>query len=458
MIVIHIGTGKTGSTAIQNILTNNRDFLEKKGWLYPKEIGDQGRGHSRLYEDMKKNNFGILKELENEVKKSYLDNLLLSCEGFFKLDEKQISQFVSLLDSLNKGEIKIILYFRRQDERAESSILEAIKQGNINALKNYNFKNDSRNDYYAIVRKWKKFIKKENIIIRPYGKQFLPNKYSLYEGFFNYVFNIDFKDVKNELIIHEGDANPSLDAVSGFVADFFGYMIDDNNKRKVLVSQLLAIQYKYGKSKTYLFGRAERNRILSFYAEDNRALIEEYNVTKKLFELDDNDYNKPTEAEIIERLSIVYKRKNYLMLLEDWYGKNNLLSYKNANKRVFIQGFYNPDKYGVWTKGDKISKLAFLVYRGMYNVNKYINLLVKSKYIERSSTVSFMKIGDGEWMELKKNDQYKISTEEIKKDGGVVFVELKHKNTITSNKLDAKSNNARVMGCYLKSITFEEII
>ncbi len=255
-------------------------------------------------------------------------------------------------------------------------------------------------------------------------------------------------------MIPQKDPNPSLDAVSGYVADFIDRVIKDESK-DIFISQLLAIQNRYGKTKSYLFDTSERKSILSLYKKGNEALIKEYNVPKELFEMDDNKYEKPTEAEIAARLLVVYKRRDYLLPLENWHEKQNLLSDNNINKRVMIQGFYKSDKHGIWTKGNEISKLAFLISRNLYNANEHIKLIIKCNYVAKSDTVSFMRIGKEDWIELSNDDQYKISTEEIRKDGGVAFLEFKHKNTISPKELNANSNDSRIMGCRIKSIYFE---
>ncbi len=317
----------------------------------------------------------------------------------------------------------------------------------------YNFQLESI-DYYSIIEKWNKFIKKANIIIRPYSKQFLPNKYSLYEDFFKYVYDMDFNEIKKKLTIPEKDPNPSLDAVSGLVANYYAQIIKDVS-RDTLISQLIAIQNRHGVSKTYLFDAAERKSILSPHRKGNKALVKEYKVPFELFEIENKEYDKPSEAEIAERLSHLYRRADYLLPLSYWNGKGHLRSLADQNKIIFVNGFHQVQKRVVWTKGNEVSKLAFLAWRDFYNSCNHLRVSIKSAYLPKSETVSFMRIGDGEWMRLTGNNHYEISTEEVRRDGGVVFVEFKHTNATSPKKLGI-SADARVFGCRIEAINFEK--
>ena len=454
MVVLHIGTDKTGSTAIQKLISSNRKWLEAMGWFYPKKVGNFGYGHERLSIDLEKNKYDVLQELKNELQASSLENTLLSYEVFYNLKEEQIKKLLSAFNSTDKNNIKIIIYLRRQDEKKESGVLQHIKAGFLNQYNQYDYKYESMLDYYPIIEKWSKFINKENIIIRPYGKEFLPDKYSLYEDFFKYALNIDFSEIKDKLVIPEKDPNPSIDAVSGLVANFFSKTIKGELKN-TLISQMFSFQNRYGKSKANLFNTSERKKILSLYKEGNKLLVSEYNIPDKLFKIDDKSFSKPSDAEITERLSYLYKRINYLLPLNIWAGKGHLQQQVNQNKILLINGFYGIQENVLYTKGNESSKFTFLVLRHLYNSDKHLNLNIKCTYLSGSNTVSYMKIGNGEWIKLSNDNQYSIPTKDIREDGGVVFVELKHTNAISPKNLNGSDDN-RIIGCLISSISLTE--
>ncbi len=457
MIVLHIGTDETGSTAIQKLISINRQVFEKKGWLYPKKIGENGHRQWKLYDKLKKNEFDILEELKKEVEESGLSNVLLSYEEYYKLEEEQIAKLLALLGSLNKGEVKILIYLRRQDDMQESSILQSMKTGKRKELELSDIALNPAFDYYSIIKKWEKFIKKENIIIRPYGKEFLPNTYSLYEDFFYHSMGIDYNEIKEDLITSDKDPNPSLDAVSAHIIDFFANFLQEDYK-DIAITQLLAVQNKLGVTKSYLFDKSERNNILSLYKKGNKLLIDEYGIPESLFALEMKEYSKPAEKEIAKRFSCFYERKKYLLPLTNWNGKDGFISNIDNHKIVLWEGFHKPENWGVWTKGDEISKMAFWVSRDYYYANRYLDIKVSSRYIPDSNTLSFIRIGENDWMQLKGEDKYRVSTKEIRKDGGVVFVEFRHENAVSPSIFIKESKDTRVIGCGIKALELEEII
>lgn len=459
MVIVHIGTDKTGSTAIQKLINSNRDVLEAKDWVYPTKTWNLEHNHTKISIALGQNEFEILQKLREEIEASGRNNVLLSFEGFYTLNEEQISAFVSALQSLNRGEVKIIIYLRRQDDKIESGILQNIKSGDSRVLdlERYYSQIEPATDYRSIVEKWRKFIKKENIIIRPYGKEFLPHKHSLYDDFFHYALNLDFSEVKESMLLPKKDPNPSLDAVSGYIADFFAKMIKDDFN-DALISQLLAIQNRYGVSKTYLFDKEERDRILSLYKEGNDALVKAYQVTEALFAPGEKAYHKPAESEIVERLSYLYQRQAFLQPLSHWSGYGGLKGCVDTRQIALVNGFYDVQEQGVWTNGFEVAELSFLIWRDFYNSDNSFDVIVKSSYLPGSDTVSFMKIGDGEWMALTGVDRYRISSEEVRRNGGVVVVEFKHDQAASPKELNnGDSNDNRVLGCWIKAVNFQVI-
>jgi hypothetical protein len=88
--LLHCGTFKTGSTAIQNTAWYNRDALQRNGVIYPKsgidtragkEDGEIGYRHSRfVYEYGKETYRSVLASLDHETKGAKDQTLFLSAE------------------------------------------------------------------------------------------------------------------------------------------------------------------------------------------------------------------------------------------------------------------------------------------------------------------------------------------------------------------------------------------
>lgn len=191
-IYFHIGAGKTGTSAIQAFLDNNRKILaEKYNFLYPSEKAP--------YDEGKLFNHAPILDIENgattENFKSYLYNLfqsrniddyktlLFSWEG---TSEHQAKLIYDALTDLGKS-FKVIIYIRRQDAWLESAWKQwGHKATNLADI--VHFAERKTIDWFDILTSWANIVGKENIILKVYEKAALPN--GLIHDFLS-IFNID---------------------------------------------------------------------------------------------------------------------------------------------------------------------------------------------------------------------------------------------------------------------------
>ncbi len=135
---LHIGTGKTGTTAIQSFCVENRKELERSGVYYP-SLGIRGVGHhyfGHLWGTGWFDDEG-LKEFKREhswkelraMFDSRSDNMLISTESLtaaFAQKEESLEEVHAAFDGVD---IKVIVYLRRQDSHLESWFNTRIKSG-----------------------------------------------------------------------------------------------------------------------------------------------------------------------------------------------------------------------------------------------------------------------------------------------------------------------------------------
>ncbi|NEQ76623.1 MAG: hypothetical protein F6K23_28455 [Okeania sp. SIO2C9] len=187
-VYLHIGLNKVGSTSLQNFLSKNRDILLSHGYLYPiTGTLDNKRTHHNLAwsfpNHFQKYNpqLGTWDDLFEEINSSIADKIIISSEFFNTLNESQISQ---LKLQLNKFKIvKIIVYIRRQDIRIKSMYKQGIKANGFSEKIEKRldiFK--SKNDYYKLLKPWRKAFGLENIILKNFD-QITKSKNNLYYDF-----------------------------------------------------------------------------------------------------------------------------------------------------------------------------------------------------------------------------------------------------------------------------------
>jgi hypothetical protein len=116
--VIHIGTPKTGSKALQRILANGRlnDHV-----AYP-DAGRQGAWHEPLYYDLVNGDSSKIEASVDFWRRQAVSFGVFSCEVFYDLPADAITRFHSVLDGA-----KIVLFLRRQDDFANSFLNQLVK-------------------------------------------------------------------------------------------------------------------------------------------------------------------------------------------------------------------------------------------------------------------------------------------------------------------------------------------
>lgn len=167
-IFLHIGTHKTGSTAIQTFLTKNRDVLKKRGVIYPVNacpdiakfghhmlpwafVKDEGfvprlYGEKLSSEDKRELVQGVLSEAKlNDV-------IILSSEEFSTLTFEEVKELKSYFKDYD---VEVIVYLRRQDKYLESAYKTSVLSGSVNKNITDFCENQRLNlNYLSLVEMW----------------------------------------------------------------------------------------------------------------------------------------------------------------------------------------------------------------------------------------------------------------------------------------------------------------
>jgi hypothetical protein len=139
-IILHIGPDKTGSTAIQRFLAGNVDLLESFGVLYSGGNGHNDKGLTLAFSKARRSQIsrnsgrqseryhGYLKNLQQRVKSSSADHLILSHEGLIHLTVAELLMLQEFLKGLTERVI-VVLYARDPFSYALSAMSQRVKMG-----------------------------------------------------------------------------------------------------------------------------------------------------------------------------------------------------------------------------------------------------------------------------------------------------------------------------------------
>jgi len=179
-LVLHIGAGKCGSSAVQAFLSKNHKELLKRGILIPDgkcDLTDTVVGNQIwfLQDGVKKPDFDKviqrrMKKLHLHMGENNLDTVVLSAENMINSDG-----FHSLFANLESiFDIRVVAYVRRQDDYHISAWQQwYLKQ--FESFEEYVDKRVDLADWHLALDVWATQYGRENIVVRVYEKEKLVN-------------------------------------------------------------------------------------------------------------------------------------------------------------------------------------------------------------------------------------------------------------------------------------------
>lgn len=179
-LYLHIGTPKTGTTAIQNFLNDNKGILQKLGFCYPmfdvqyKVQRKVRNGHWLIANSVTPEEYEACMKRLCAVSKNY-SKIILTDEGLWNRGGPDAEFWKKLKQTMDahKVQIKVIVYLRRQDDYVFSYWAQKVKgvqRFNIlfdDYLYSGSYKQNHVN-YLEILNTIASVIGTENVIVRAY--------------------------------------------------------------------------------------------------------------------------------------------------------------------------------------------------------------------------------------------------------------------------------------------------
>ncbi len=209
-VFLHIGTQKTGTTALQSFLRENDERLEKNGYSYPlmklnlSSIYRDRNAHFLIYKSLLEDKAEKKREEQEIWEKGFQiigklaetsQNIVLSDELVWHHGNHRKNFWADLVEEFRKVncEVKVIVYLRRQDLLVQSLWNQSIK-GAPRIHKSFQecMKTDHFRyyplDYYRQLMKIAEQVNKENMIVRIYEKdQYEGTDRSIYSDFLHNI-------------------------------------------------------------------------------------------------------------------------------------------------------------------------------------------------------------------------------------------------------------------------------
>lgn len=271
-LIIHAGLHKTGTSAIQSYLANNRELLGENSIFYPPTHTFEA--HHGLASRLKSNTFSLEDKIK-DVNRTLVtfsemtdcDTILLSSEMFSESVDPRSFKYTREIFS----DIEFIFYIRRQDELLESAYNQQVKQNHETRL---------ITDYtpyftniHAHLEWFKDSIPDSIINAHIYDKAYLLNN-DVVDDFFINILNIPKPIISKSNI--DNLINKSLSPVACLIMTKINQSkVDDKTRMDImnfLMDELPVNQFSNFK----LFSDDYEEKLFNSLLESNKIIDEDY--------------------------------------------------------------------------------------------------------------------------------------------------------------------------------------
>jgi hypothetical protein len=212
-LVLHIGSGKTGTSSIQRFLQSNRARLAELGCLYPQTPGrrrhaqlsmfvrpDQALGeippwNSERWSSPAKFRKAFRRRLLREIDESGMSHVLLSDEALYGSPNEALRRLRQFTDRIAR-DLRLVVYLRRQDDHLVSRYQQVVKVGETRRLAERaphvaspeqrtswaDRQGANTYDYYGRLRTWQQLLEPDEFVVRRFDPASLIEG-SLYQDF-----------------------------------------------------------------------------------------------------------------------------------------------------------------------------------------------------------------------------------------------------------------------------------
>ncbi|MCK4789292.1 MAG: hypothetical protein KAV87_36455, partial [Desulfobacteraceae bacterium] len=277
-LYLHIGTHKTGTSAIQSALISNAKRLKREGiihispWPFAKNMNITFLNSPPDVNAVQEFRTYLLSKKRRYSKKQ---KFVMSYEGFSGsiIDGYANSSIIAeVMRKITNGfNVSIIIYLRRQDNFIESAYVQFIQKGESWSFSEFKEKFDQTAfNWLSLVENYARYVGSKNIIVRPYDNEFLTSQGGLLQDFANIIGSESLKNFRKVSNPNMGYTRDALE-----LARLCNPHLSQEDKKHM--RQLL--QFTNARSvfqKHFYFTPKERERFLDNYLESNAMLARKY--------------------------------------------------------------------------------------------------------------------------------------------------------------------------------------
>lgn len=278
-LYIHIGTHKTGSTSIQNVLKKERKHLLKEGIFYLGRFRDISKPMKDMIEYDEKHVEEFHKEAVRKIEESKKTNPAIyvtsneKWSGHDMLAYSNAPANARMLWDIFKPfqfDIKIVVYLRQQDKFFESAYSQKVKRGASYSFQEFLDKiehvKDCHWDHYLDA--YAKYFGEKNIIVQPFDKKYLPEKDSLIHSFGKIIGSEYLKDYQLKRVKNRGYSKDVME-----IARLSNKYL---SKEEIRAMKYILMEVRLPTQNYTYFPLEQRKELISHFEKSNRRVAQKY--------------------------------------------------------------------------------------------------------------------------------------------------------------------------------------
>jgi hypothetical protein len=406
-LFLHIGTDKTGSTAIQKHLYVNRQWLLTRGVYVPLTGLGKDNGHQKLLKTMEQEQMSCMVEELATAENEGFTSAIISWEGMRFFGVSEIRRLVRMLHSDN---LWVLVYLREQADIVQTGYLQKLKKDS-SKIKIADFQRGfwtySRLaallycyspmwNYARLVRKWMRFLSEGRVLVREFERDLLVN-HSVVDDFLTVLGQ--FPD--EEFVRIKNTANISLDVESAILMNEDDERGSTEQSRKIKEYSLLSLINSEGYGARFFLPEKRVASIRRFYRKSNKSISRIVNLPiPEPFSNPPNCVRDYSQESILR--SVEKRRQKFSVLMGVPMLFVTRFPHKIPAADLLASGWCKLHDWGAWSSGD-VSKLRFRVPFWMSNHgNEKLSIFLKGRYVGKNtrSRVSVNDVNFG-WIDLR---------------------------------------------------------
>ena len=384
-VLLHIGTDKTGSTAIQQHLYVNRQWLLARGVYVPLTGLGKDNGHQMLLNTMADEQMSCMADELATAEADGFTYAIISWEGMRWFKPRQIKRLIKMLHSDN---LWVLVYLREQADIIQSGYLQKLKKnrstikisdfhGGLWTLSRFSALLNCYSpmwNYARLVQTWTRFLADGHMLVREFDKQRLVNG-SVVDDFLSVLGH--FPD--DEFVQIEGTVNISLDIESAILMNEDDEHGSTDECRKIKELSLLSLIDSEGYGARFFLSAKRVRSIRRFYRKSNKSIRRLVSPPSPEIFLTSPDCSKNYSPDYMLR-SIEARRTKLTMLMRIPMLFGTPFPHRVPTLDLLASGWSQVYDWGAWSTGHR-SIIRFRVPFWMTtHDNAKLSVFLKGRY------------------------------------------------------------------------------